>query len=73
MAPELIRDRLYGTKTDVWSFGATIIEIITRDVPFPDLEGLQVAAKVAREELVIPNYKVNSSKNFLVLQNRSIQ
>lgn len=58
MAPEQIRDRIYGTKTDVWAFGATIIEIVTREVPFPEFEGLQVAAKVAREELVIPSFKV---------------
>lgn len=57
MAPELVRDRVYGTKTDVWSFGATIIEIVTRNVPFPEFEGLQVAAKVAREEITIPQFK----------------
>lgn len=63
MAPELIRDRVFGTKTDVWSFGATLIEIATSDVPFPKLQGLQVAAMVAREEIAIPSFEVIVVRN----------
>ena len=70
MAPELIRDKTFGKKSDVWSFGVTIIEIFTRNVPFPELEGLQVAAKVAREEITIP--QINQVSNFLSFLNNQV-
>ena len=34
MAPELIKDRKYGQKADIWAFGVSLYEIICLNVPF---------------------------------------
>ena len=39
MAPECITEGEYSTKSDVWAFGITMIEILTRDLPYPDATG----------------------------------
>jgi len=51
MAPECITDRKYSEKTDVWSFGVTLFEIVARDNPYPGLDLLQVATRVSKGEL----------------------
>jgi serine/threonine protein kinase len=47
MPPESIVDRLYSTKSDVWSFGIVIIEIANQKEPYKGLDAVQVATKVA--------------------------
>ena len=39
MAPEVVRQSGHGRKADVWSFGATVIEMGTAKHPWPDLTG----------------------------------
>ena len=51
IAPESIKSRLYSEKTDVWSFAIVMVEVLTRDQPYPHLEPLQVAIKTAYEDL----------------------
>ncbi len=34
MAPEVIKQTKYGTKSDVWSFGCTILEMVTGKPPW---------------------------------------
>jgi serine/threonine protein kinase len=46
MSPENISRLEYSEKSDVWSYGATLVELITGNVPFPDLEVVEVATKV---------------------------
>lgn len=38
MAPECFQ-RQYSQKSDVWAFGVTVVEILTQNIPFPDMEG----------------------------------
>jgi hypothetical protein len=52
LAPESIRSRLSSEASDMWSFGVLITEVMTRNEPYPELEPLQVAVKVAYEGLV---------------------
>lgn len=46
MAPEAIKQRLYGKKTDVWSYGVTVWEIVARDDPYRGSDPLTVATQV---------------------------
>ena len=41
MAPECITNAKYSDKSDVWSYGVLIVEIVTADVPYPGIPPLQ--------------------------------
>jgi len=43
MAPESLNKKVYSQKSDVWAFGITVIEILTRNDPFPNEEGFVAA------------------------------
>ncbi len=46
-APEAIRNRKYSTKSDVWSFGVVMTEILNREQPFNDINDvLEVALEL---------------------------
>jgi len=51
MAPESLVDNTFSEASDVWSFGVTIYEIVTRSDPYPELSPVQVATKVAHGEV----------------------
>jgi len=57
MAPEAISHRLYSIKSDVFSFGVTVWEIITVSDPWPNMAALDVAINVAQHggRLEIPS------------------
>jgi len=55
MSPESLLERIYSPKTDVYSFGVTAWECITRKGPWPDLTVAQVVVKVTSgKHLIIP-------------------
>ncbi|EFC47949.1 NPK1-related protein kinase [Naegleria gruberi] len=41
MAPEIIKESKYSKASDIWSVACTVIEMLTADVPFPDLVSLE--------------------------------
>ena len=51
MAPEIVRREAYSMSADVYSFAMVLVELLTHDVPFADLEPRQAAAAVAFREL----------------------
>mmetsp|Transcript_13587 Transcript_13587/g.18800 ORF Transcript_13587/g.18800 Transcript_13587/m.18800 type:complete len:121 (-) Transcript_13587:55-417(-) len=52
MAPEALMERTYNQKTDVWSFGVVIFEVLERNIPYPDLSVPQVAAYIMQISLM---------------------
>ena len=59
MSPESLRCQTYSFKTDVWSFGVTAWEVITRKDPYEGVEVVSVALEVVNgkvlEHLVFPS------------------
>lgn len=51
MPPEAIRHRQYSKASDVWAFGVTLFELVTRDEPYGDMDAVQVALAVTTENL----------------------
>eukprot|EP01117_Protostelium_nocturnum_P012394 TRINITY_DN4575_c0_g1_i1.p1 TRINITY_DN4575_c0_g1~~TRINITY_DN4575_c0_g1_i1.p1 ORF type:complete len:1875 (+),score=604.74 TRINITY_DN4575_c0_g1_i1:191-5815(+) len=69
MAPEAITRREYSPKSDVFSFGVVVWEIITVSEPFPELTPLEVAIEVATKgrRLEIP---ASASKKLKQIMNQ---
>ncbi|PRP86567.1 hypothetical protein PROFUN_05205 [Planoprotostelium fungivorum] len=57
MSPESLFAKQYSSKSDVWSFGVVIWEIVTVEDPFKDLSPVDVAVGVVRDglRLVVPS------------------
>jgi serine/threonine protein kinase len=51
MAPEAMQHRQFSEASDVWMFGCTVIEMVSRTEPFPDLPGMSVGTKVIMQQL----------------------
>ena len=54
MSIESLKEKKFSEKSDVWSFGITCIEIITRNKPYPGLNSVQVVTQVI--EGLRPNF-----------------
>ena len=46
MSPESIQKQIYNTKTDAYSFGIVIWEVLTGVPPYPDMKVVNVAVEV---------------------------
>ncbi|EFJ32295.1 hypothetical protein SELMODRAFT_451542 [Selaginella moellendorffii] len=51
MSPEVLEHKAYDHKTDVYSFGIMIWELLTGDIPYSDLTPLQAAIGVVQRKL----------------------
>ena len=60
LAPEIILHKMATPKSDIWSLGATVIEMLTGKPPFGDLGALQACHKVGSGCKII--YPVNISE-----------
>jgi len=49
MSPETISTGQFSKKSDVWAFGVTLIEVVTRAAPWSGLGGSEVAYRVVTE------------------------
>ena len=68
-APEAIIKSTYSEKTDVWSFGITVIEILTRLAPYPGKSVVEVMTTVVNGELPVieyPEWLTSKVKQFLI-------
>ncbi|XP_053385574.1 mitogen-activated protein kinase kinase kinase 2-like isoform X2 [Mercenaria mercenaria] len=58
MAPELIRGETYGVKVDIWSVGCTLVEMLTKEPPWAELEPCAAIYKIGTEDFpqfTLPN------------------
>eukprot|EP00027_Filamoeba_sp_ATCC50430_P003991 CAMPEP_0168564304 /NCGR_PEP_ID=MMETSP0413-20121227/13170_1 /TAXON_ID=136452 /ORGANISM="Filamoeba nolandi, Strain NC-AS-23-1" /LENGTH=949 /DNA_ID=CAMNT_0008595959 /DNA_START=88 /DNA_END=2934 /DNA_ORIENTATION=- len=56
MAPEAMKRKVYNYKTDVWSYGVVLYEIMTRKLPYFEYDLMQVAANVMMGQMsLIPD------------------
>lgn len=51
MAPEAIMDRKYSEKSDAFSFGVVLWELVCRKIPYDDMEPVNVAMGVVHNSL----------------------
>ena len=54
MSPEVMRGDKYGWTTDIWSFGCTVLEMLTAKRPWPELEGLPAIYQIGNNPIVPP-------------------
>jgi len=51
MAPESLANQTYSKKSDVWSFGIVVYEIVARHEPHPDLDILEAGLLIRDQHL----------------------
>ena len=57
-APEVLRKNVYSTRSDVWSFGVLIYEVVERKVPYgQDITLTQIAIEIATGNMNLPDIK----------------
>ncbi|KAK7260370.1 hypothetical protein RIF29_26361 [Crotalaria pallida] len=69
MAPEVVNlmNQGYGLAADIWSLGCTVLEMLTRQPPYSDLEGMQALFRIGRGELPpIPESLSKDARDFIL-------
>ncbi|KAA8545544.1 hypothetical protein F0562_020328 [Nyssa sinensis] len=69
MAPEVVNQKKtgYGLAADIWSLGCTVLEMLTRQIPYSHLEGMQALFRIGKGELPsIPNSLSRDSQDFIL-------
>ncbi|KAK0405343.1 hypothetical protein QR680_017935 [Steinernema hermaphroditum] len=63
LAPETMQERIYNTKTDVWSYGVMLWEIYAHGKePYPKMSNMQTRAKI-----IVQNYRMEIPKKTATL------
>ncbi|KAK4755888.1 hypothetical protein SAY87_009645 [Trapa incisa] len=69
MAPEVVRPKKlgYGLAADIWSLGCTVLEMLTRQIPYSNMEWMQALFKIGRgEPPPIPDTLSTDAKDFIL-------
>ncbi|XP_023739694.1 mitogen-activated protein kinase kinase kinase 1 [Lactuca sativa] len=71
MAPEVVNNSRsnngYGLAADIWSLGCTVLEMLTRKIPYSHLEGMQALFRIGRgEPPPIPNTLSREAQDFIL-------
>ncbi|XP_062018858.1 mitogen-activated protein kinase kinase kinase 1-like [Rosa rugosa] len=78
MAPEVFSAKMknqgYGPPADIWSLGCTVLEMLTRQVPYPGLEPFQAFFKIAMGELPhVPHFLCKEARDSSISVYKLIQ
>lgn len=68
MAPEVVNRKSngYGTPADIWSLGCTVLEMLTGQIPYSHLEGMQALFRIGRgEPPPIPDTLSTEAQDFI--------
>ncbi|KAJ3697749.1 hypothetical protein LUZ61_001454 [Rhynchospora tenuis] len=67
MAPEVVNPKkAYGLAADIWSLGCTVLEMLTHQIPYPNVEWMQAFFKIGRgESPPIPDNLSSEAKDFI--------
>ncbi|CAN6301474.1 unnamed protein product [Urochloa humidicola] len=67
MAPEVVNPKkTYGPAADIWSLGCTVLEMLTRQIPFPGLEWTQALYRIGKGEApAIPSGLSKDARDFI--------
>ncbi|KAK6183407.1 hypothetical protein SNE40_010896 [Patella caerulea] len=66
MAPEVINSKGYGREADIWSFGGTIVEMLSTKPPFHEYEPMAAMFQIAKckhPEYELPNNVTGKRRN----------
>lgn len=54
MAPENIRNNKYSQRSDVWSYGVLLWELLTGQIPYKGVDPVAIAYGIGSEKLTLP-------------------
>ncbi|VFQ88855.1 unnamed protein product [Cuscuta campestris] len=69
MAPEVVnrKNNGYGLAADIWSLGCTVLEMLTGQLPYSNLDGMQALFRIGRGERPhIPSSVSREAEDFIV-------
>ncbi|KAL0909010.1 hypothetical protein M5K25_023531 [Dendrobium thyrsiflorum] len=67
MAPEVVHPKkTYGRAADIWSLGCTVLEMLTRQIPYPNVEWQHALFRIGRGNPPnIPSYLSSDAQDFI--------
>ncbi|KAL5554643.1 hypothetical protein UlMin_042044, partial [Ulmus minor] len=67
MAPEVVDPKQgYGLPADIWSLGCTVLEMLTREMPYSGLDWMQALFKIAKgEPPSVPDSLSTDARDFI--------
>ncbi|XP_062210666.1 mitogen-activated protein kinase kinase kinase 1-like isoform X1 [Phragmites australis] len=67
MAPEVVNPKkTYGPPADIWSLGCTVLEMLTCQLPYHDLEWTQALYRIGKgEPPAIPSFLSRDARDFI--------
>ncbi|GLT84987.1 hypothetical protein SLE2022_031910 [Rubroshorea leprosula] len=69
MAPEVVnrKNQGYGLPADIWSLGCTVLEMLTRQIPYSHLECMQALYRIGKgEPPPVPDFLSNNARDFIL-------
>ena len=72
MSPEVIQSREYGWKSDIWSFGCTVLEMLNTKPPYGELNWEAALFKIGIANL-IPTFALGTTDHCMVFVKECLQ